>query len=48
MMLLFVKCGVIVIVAVIGANPVFVAVKEDIFPVPLAANPMDGFEFVHE
>ena len=32
--------GVTVIVAVTGTTPVFVAVKDDISPVPLAARPM--------
>ena len=39
--------GTTLIVAVIGALVVFVAVKPGIFPVPFAANPMTGFEFVH-
>jgi len=34
------KLGVIVIVAVTGAVPVFVAVKAPILPVPLAPSPM--------
>jgi hypothetical protein len=34
--------GVTVMIAVIGANPVLMAVNGGIFPVPLAANPMDG------
>ena len=33
-------------VAVIGALPVFVAVKEGTFPVPLAANPIAVLLFV--
>jgi hypothetical protein len=33
--------GVTVMVAVTGAVPVFVAVKELIFPVPLAPKPID-------
>jgi hypothetical protein len=37
----FVKVGVTVMVAVIGAVPALVAVKEAIFPVPLAARLMD-------
>lgn len=39
--------GVTVIVAVIGVRPVFVAVKEEIFPVPEAGIPIEEFEFVH-
>lgn len=39
------KVGVTVIVAVIGTAPVFVAVNPEIFPVPLAANPIAVFEF---
>ena len=39
--------GVTVIVAMIGSNPLFTAVKPDIFPVPLAASPMIGASFVH-
>jgi hypothetical protein len=38
----FVKAGVTVIVAVTGAVPAFVPVKDAISPVPLAANPIDG------
>jgi hypothetical protein len=38
--------GVMVIVAVIGAVPVFVAVNEGIFPDPLAASPMAVLLFV--
>ena len=34
------KVGVTVIVAINGLVPVFVAVKEGIFPVPLAARPI--------
>ena len=33
--------------AVIGAVVVFVAVKLEMFPVPLAANPISVFVFVH-
>jgi hypothetical protein len=32
---------------VIGVNPVFVAVKEDMFPVPLEGIPIFVFELVH-
>jgi hypothetical protein len=39
--------GVTTIVAVTGVTPVFVAVKELIFPVPLAARPMVVLLFVH-
>jgi hypothetical protein len=38
--------GVITMVAVIGVAPVFVAVKEGIFPDPLAARPMAVLLFV--
>jgi hypothetical protein len=38
--------GVMVIVAVIAAVPVFVAVNEGIFPEPLAARPIAGLLFV--
>ncbi len=41
------KTGVTVIVPVIGVEPLFVAVKEGIFPVPLDANPILVLEFVH-
>ena len=34
--------GVTVIVAVTGARPVLLAVKDNILPVPLAARPIDG------
>lgn len=40
--------GVTVIVATTGVVPIFVAVKAGIFPVPLAANPMEGVLLVHE
>ena len=36
------------IVAVTGAKPELIAVNEGIFPVPLAASPMAGFELVQE
>lgn len=39
--------GVTVMVAVIGAVPVLVAVKPEIFPLPLAGKPMLVFELVH-
>ena len=39
--------GVIVIVAVIGADVVLVAVNAVTFPVPLAASPMAVLLFVH-
>jgi hypothetical protein len=38
--------GVIVIVAVTGAVPVFKAMNEFISPFPLAASPMEGLSFV--
>ena len=38
--------GVTVIVAVAAVFPVFVAVKEAIFPVPLLPKPMDALVFV--
>jgi hypothetical protein len=38
--------GVIVIVAVTGLTPGFSAVNEAIFPVPLAARPIDGVSLV--
>ena len=38
--------GVTVIVAVTGTTPVFVAVNDDIFPVPFAARPMLMSSFV--
>ena len=43
---LLVKLGVTVIVAVTGAVPVLVAVKEGILPTPDAASPIDGLLFV--
>jgi hypothetical protein len=39
--------GVTVIVAITVAVPLFVAVKDGIFPVPLPANPMDGVLLTH-
>lgn len=39
--------GVAVMLAVTGDVPVFTAVKEAMFPLPDAANPMDGSLFVH-
>jgi len=44
---LFVKEGVTVTVAVTGAEEVFAAMKGDIFPDPLAANPMVILLFDH-
>ena len=41
-----VKRGVTVIVAVTGAVPVLTAVKEEMSPVPLANNPIEGVLFV--
>jgi hypothetical protein len=43
----FVKVGVTVIVAVTGVVPLFVAVKDAILPLPLAAKPMLVLSFVH-
>lgn len=40
--------GVTVMVATKGEIPAFVAVKTGIFPVPLAANPIEGVLLVHE
>ena len=40
--------GVTVIVAVTGDVPLFTALKEAIFPSPLAARPIAGVLFVHE
>ena len=40
--------GVTVRVATTGEIPAFVAVKAEILPVPLAANPMEGVLLVHE
>ena len=39
--------GVTVIVPVIGLTPVFAPVKVEMFPVPLAANPIEVLVFVH-
>lgn len=39
--------GVTVIVATTGLVPLLVAVKEEIFPLPLAPKPMDGVLFTH-
>ena len=39
--------GVTVTVATILVVPMLVAVKEGIFPVPLAARPIEGVLFVH-
>lgn len=41
------KDGVTLMVAVTGKVPLFIAVKEGIFPVPPAARPMDGVLFTH-
>ena len=41
-----VKVGVTVMVATTGAVPVLSAVKEDIFPVPLEASPIEAVVFV--
>ena len=41
------KCGVTVIVATTGDVPVFIALKEAISPVPDAARPTPGAEFIH-
>lgn len=38
--------AVTVIVAVMGALPVLIAVNDGIFPLPLAAKPIDGALFV--
>ena len=43
-----VNVGVTAIVATTGTVPVFVAVKEEIFPVPEPANPMPGVSLVQE
>ena len=39
--------GVTVMVAVTGSAELFVAENEGVFPVPLAARPIEGVEFVH-
>jgi hypothetical protein len=39
--------GITVIVAITGAVPALVAVKDGIFPVPFAASPMDGALLTH-
>ena len=44
----WVKWGVTTIVAMTGAVPELVAVKEMISPVPLTVNPIPGVSFVHE
>jgi hypothetical protein len=45
----FVNVGVTVMVATTGEVPVFIAVNAAMLPpVPLAARPMVGSEFVHE
>ena len=38
--------GVTVIVAVTGVDPVFVAIKDEMFPEPFAARPMEVLLFV--
>lgn len=43
---LLVKLGVMLIVAVTGVEPVLMAEKDKILPVPLDAKPMDGVLFV--
>ena len=43
---LFVKVGVTVMVAVTADDVALVAIKEAIFPLPLAANPIDGVLFI--
>jgi hypothetical protein len=40
--------GVTFIVAIIGLELVFVGVNEGMFPVPRAAKPIAGWEFVQE
>ena len=40
------KLGIAVIVAVIGAKVLFIAVNAGTLPLPLAASPIAGFEFV--
>jgi hypothetical protein len=40
--------GITVIVAVTGLDPVLIAVKAGILPVPLAGRPIPGVSFVHE
>jgi len=42
----FVKIGVTTMFAVIGVDPTLIAVKDGIFPVPLAAIPIEGLSFV--
>ena len=39
--------GVTVIVAVTGFAVLFVPVNDGVFPIPLAASPIEGVEFVH-
>jgi hypothetical protein len=39
--------GITVMVATTGAVPALVAVKDGMFPVPLAARPMEGVELTH-
>ena len=42
-----VNLGVAVMVAVTGTGVVLIALKENIVPEPLAANPIEGVLFVH-
>ena len=41
------QVGVTVIVEVIGVVPVFIAVNDGTLVIPLAAKPIEVFEFVH-
>lgn len=45
--LAFVNLGVTVTIAVTGAVPEFVAANDEIFPVPEAANPIEGVLLAH-
>ena len=38
--------GVTVIVAVTGTDVLFIAINEAMFPLPLAANPIEGVLFI--
>jgi hypothetical protein len=40
--------GVTTIVATTGDEPVFTAVNAEMFPEPVAGNPIDGASLVHE
>ena len=42
------KCGITTIVAITGADPELVVVKDAILPVPLADNPISGASFIQE